>query len=239
MPDPSAFGASLAFALLAAVMLWFAFGTQRNIRRGNELLRWLQDGLPLLGQRTTLRWLGSSVVELRITEPQAPFREADLLIVLEPRDLGALWAFAHRRGRRDFLILRARLARPPRFRADLADAKSWTIGDVRHRWAGEDAGVTWTGTWGGTTFEARHDPAVRIEELRGWWERLAGVSGGVWRISVSPIVPQLELHLLPPADGLSSRRLMDAVREVARSAAPSDQQSGGSSPKARPTRRAM
>ncbi|MGH2384997.1 MAG: hypothetical protein ACRDGB_08125 [Candidatus Limnocylindria bacterium] len=222
MPDLPAFGASLAFALLAAVMLWFAFGTQRNIRRGNDLLRWLQDGLPLLGERTTLRWLGSSVVELRITEPEAPFRDAQLLIVLEPRDLGALWALAHRRGRRDFLIVRARLARAPRFRVDLADSQSWTMGDVRHRWAGEDAGTTWSGTWGGTTFEARHDPAVSIEELREWWELLAGVSGGVWRISVSPIVPQLELHLLPPPDGVSSRRLMEAVRDVARSVAPSE-----------------
>jgi hypothetical protein len=222
MPDLPAFAASLAFALLAAVMLWFAFGTQRNIRRGNDLLRWLQDGLPLLGERTTLRWLGSSVVELRIAEPEPPFREAQLLIVLEPRDLGALWALAHRRGRRDFLIVRARLARAPRFRVDLADPRSWTMGDVRHRWADEDVGVVWSGTWGGTMFEARHDPAVPIEELRGCWERLAGVSGGVWRISVSPIVPQLELHLLPPPDGVSSRRLVEAIRDVARRVAPSE-----------------
>lgn len=224
MPDLPALSASLGILLVAAVMLWFAFGTQRNIRRGNNLLRWLQDGLPLLGERTTLRWLGSSVVELRITEPEAPFREAQLLIVLEPRDLGALWALAHRRGRRDFLIVRARLARAPRFRVDLADPQSWTMGDLRHRWAGEDesAGDSWTGSWDGTTFEARHDPAVSIEEVRGWWERLAGVSGGVWRISISPIVPQFELHLLPPPDGGSSLRLMGAVREVARRVAPSD-----------------
>ena len=51
MPDLSALSASLAFALLVAVMLWFALGTQRNIRRGNGLLSWLQDGLPLLGER--------------------------------------------------------------------------------------------------------------------------------------------------------------------------------------------
>ena len=220
MPDLSAFGASLAIALLAAVMLWFAFGTQRNIRRGNALLGWLQDGLPLLGERTTLRWLGSSVVELRISQPEAPFREAELVVVLEPRDLGALWAFAHRRGRRDFLILRVRLARAPRFSADLADPKSWTMGDVRHRWAGEGSGSSWSGTWDGTALEARHDPTVKLEELRSWWEHLAGVSGGVWRISVSPTVPHLVLHLLPPPDGVSSLQLLRAVREVARQVAP-------------------
>ena len=220
MPDLSAFGASLAIALLATVMLWFALGTQRNIKRGNALLRWLQDGLPLLGERTTLRWLGSSVVELRISQPEAPFREAELLVVLEPRDLGALWALAHRRGRRDFLILRVRLVRPPRFNADLADPRSWTIGDVRHRWADERAGSSWSGTWEGTPLEARHDATVELDELRGWWKQLASVSAGVWRISVSPTVPHLELHLLPPADGISSLRLMGAVREVARQVAP-------------------
>lgn len=220
MPDLSALGASVAIALLVAVMLWFALGTQRNIRRGNDLLGWLQDGLPLLGARTTLRWLGSSVVELRITEPAAPFREAELLAVLEPRDLGALWAFAHRRGRRDFLILRVRLARAPRFSADVADPRGWTMGDVRHRWAGEQWGSSWSGTWNGTALEARHDAAARIDELRGWWASLASVSGGVWRISVRPTVPHLEIHLLPPPDGVSSLRLMEAVREVAREVAP-------------------
>ncbi|MGH2393136.1 MAG: hypothetical protein ACRDGH_06510, partial [Candidatus Limnocylindria bacterium] len=212
MPDLSTFGASLAIAMLAAVMLWFALGTQRNIRRGNALLTWLQDGLPLLGERTTLRWLGSSVVELRISQPEAPFREAQLLVVLEPRDLGALWALAHRRGRRDFLIVRVRLVRPPRFTADLADPRSWTIGDVRRRWAGEGERSSWSGTWDGTPLEARHDPTVQLDELRGWWKQLAGVSAGVWRISVSPTVPHLELHLLPPADGISSARLLGAVR---------------------------
>ena len=220
MPDLSAFGGSLAVALLVAVMLWFALGTQRNIRRGNALLGWLQDGLPLLGKRTTLRWLGSSVVELSIAQPEAPFREAQLLVVLEPRDLGALWAFAHRRGRRDFLIVRARLARAPRFSADLADPASWTMGDVRHRWASEGGGPSWSGTWHGTALEARHDATANLDELRGWWEQLARVSGGVWRISVSPIVPHLELHLLPPSDGVSSQRLLEAVRDVARQVAP-------------------
>lgn len=222
MPDLSALSASLAFALLVAVMLWFALGTQRNVRRGNVLLGWLQEGLPLIGQRTTLRWLGSSVVELRITQPEAPFREAHLLVVLEPRDLGALWALAHRRGRRDFLILRARLVRAPRFSADLADPASWTMGDVRHRWASERAASSWSGTWDGTALEARHDPTVKLEELRSWWEQLAGVSGGVWRISVSPTVPHLELHFLPPAEGANSLRLIQAVRELARQIARSE-----------------
>src|SRR5919198_4169854 len=91
--------AALLIALLV-VLLWFALGTRNNIRKGNDLLRWLQTGLPLLGRRTTLRWLGSSVAELQIANADAPFRDATVMVVLEPRDVGLLWAFARARGRR-------------------------------------------------------------------------------------------------------------------------------------------
>lgn len=216
MPDLSTLGASLVFVLLVGVMLWFALGTGRNIRRGNQLLTWLQEGLPLLGRRTTLRWLGSSVVQLGIPEPNAPFRELEAMVVLEPRDLGALWAVAHRRGRRDFLIFRGRLARAPRFSAEVGDPRSWTMGDLRHRWASDGTAPGWSGSWGTAPVEARHDPSVGLEELRAWWERLAAVSGGVWRFTVNPAAPQLEIHLLPPAEGVGSLRMVEVVRQVAR-----------------------
>src|SRR5918992_4382741 len=131
MPDPTVLIPGLLIALLAVVMVWFTIGTQRNISRGNRLLRWLADGLPALGPRTTLRWLGSSVAELRITQPRQPYREAVVMVVLEPRDLGALWAVARRRGRRDFLLLRLSLVRAPRWEADLIDPAAWTAGHRR------------------------------------------------------------------------------------------------------------
>src|SRR5206468_1204685 len=73
MPPLEAFGPTLAIGLILFVMLWFALGTQRNIRRGNALLEWLQGGLPIIGPRTTLRWLGSSAVELHVADAVAPF----------------------------------------------------------------------------------------------------------------------------------------------------------------------
>ena len=88
--------ALLTIALLV-VLLGFAFGTQRNVRRGNDLLRWLQEGLPLIGERTALKWLGSSAVQLDITKPKTPFSEAQVVVVLEPRDVGWLWAWARSR----------------------------------------------------------------------------------------------------------------------------------------------
>ncbi len=75
--------------LLAAVSVvvvgWFAAGTVFNIRKGTALMRWMQGGLPLLGERTTVRWLGSTAVEMVIRQAKAPFEQVTLVIFLEPR----------------------------------------------------------------------------------------------------------------------------------------------------------
>src|SRR3990172_3765450 len=83
-------------------MGWFAAGVVWNIRRGNAVLRWMQDGLPRLGEKTTLRWLGTSVVELTIHRAKAPFRQVEVLLVLTPRDVPWLWLLAVGRERPQF-----------------------------------------------------------------------------------------------------------------------------------------
>jgi hypothetical protein len=197
MPDPTAFLPALLLVLLVVVMLWFAFGTQRNISRGNRMLAWLQAGLPALGPRTTLRWLGSSVAELRITDPRPPYREALVMVVLEPRDLGALWALARTRGRRDFLVLRLSLVRAPRWKVDMVDPTAWTSGDHRRDDPLADVGESWTDATG-RTVQIHHDGRADLAALRGHWDRLGRQSGGAWRISVRSTVPHLEVHLLTP-----------------------------------------
>lgn len=180
--------------VLLAFLLWFALGTHRNIRRGNELLAWLQPGLPLFGPRTTLRWLGSSAVQLDITEPGAPFRGVGVTIVLEPRDLGWLWAFARVRGRRDFLILRGSLEGPPGFELE-AGGPGWTGRDRLER-------IDWTAwertEWGGGEVAVGHSPAAATAVMEAAWIELAAASGGVWRLSVRREEPHLEVHVLPP-----------------------------------------
>lgn len=214
MPDLETLAPGLLIATLAAVLLWFTFGTQANIRKGNRLLEWLQGGLSLLGHRTTLRWLGSSVAELRIVQPAAPFREATVMVVLEPRDLGAIWALSRSRGRRDFLILRLSLVRSPLYRADALDPRAWTAG---HLADGDPPAreSTWT-DGAGATVHLRYDPELDSERVRRLWERVARVSGGAWRVSVRPTVPHLEIHLLPPdPDAVSARALLEEVRDIA------------------------
>jgi hypothetical protein len=216
MPPLDAFLPSIAIGLILFVMLWFALGTQRNIRKGNEVLRWLQGGLPILGRRTTMRWLGSSAVELGIVEPAAPFREAQVVVVLEPRDVSLLWAFARWRGRRDFVIVRVSLVRPPRFGLDVRDPGGWTsrsdAPDNGHEVpTGERPTDDWPAQVAVTVGPGTADPAVRAT-----WEQLTEVSGGIWRLTVQPVVPHLEVHVRPPAlEGVSADRLLGPIRDLA------------------------
>lgn len=211
MSDVGAIGPAIALALLVVVMLWFTFGTQRNIRKGNEVLAWLQGGLPLLGRRTTLRWLGSSAVELTIVEPAEPVRDASVVIVLEPRDVGLLWAFARSRGRRDFMIVRLDLRRAPRFSADVGDQRGWT-GRLD-----EPEATARRSIWSDGVI-ADLGPGADEQLLRDAWQRLDKVTGGMWRLTIQPVVHHLEVHARPPdLATVPADRVVGAVLDVARS----------------------
>lgn len=209
MPPLEAFAPSIAIGLILFVMLWFALGTQRNIRKGNELLRWLQTGLPMLGRKATLRWLGSSAVELGIATAEAPFRDATVVVVLEPRDVSFLWAYARWRGRRDFIIVRANLRRAPRFSMDVGDPRGWT---GRPDAAEQDwRTVDWP-----DGCVALVGPGADETTVRSAWDRLGKASAGVWRLTVQPVVPHLEVHLRPPlTDRVASDRMLAPIRDLA------------------------
>jgi len=209
MPSLEGLGPAILVTLLLVVMLWFAFGTQRNIRRGNLLLRWLQDGLPLIGRRTTLRWLGSSAVELEIAHAEPPFRDATVLVVLEPRDVGLLWAWGRSRGRRDFLIVRTNLLRAPTFSLEVGDPRGWTgrLDATAEPWRVLD--------WPDGCV-ARATSGADAELARSAWRRLSEVSNGVWRLVIQPVVPHLEVHLRPPPDQrIPAQRVIEPIARLA------------------------
>jgi len=119
-------GLSVFVVVVIIVAGWFALGTHANVRKGHRLLDWLQSGLPLLGEKTTLQWLGSSVVHLKIEKANPPFRRAEVLIVLEPRDVPHLWLFSRLRGRRDLLIIRTELRTVPHMQVEILDPQAWS-----------------------------------------------------------------------------------------------------------------
>ncbi len=204
----------LTIALVALFMVWFAVGIQWNIRKGNTLMRWLQGGLPLLGRRTTLRWLGSSVVELKITQPEDPFLDAEVLIVLEPRDIGPLWGWGRLHGRRDFLILRARLEEPPQFELEAGDRRGWTGRDALRRLAWNE----WRHTdWGDTNLQVAYSGGRASEEAHRLWMEFQAASGGIWRLSIRRTTPHVEVHLMPPnITQVEAQRLLRMFVELSR-----------------------
>ena len=117
------------YILVVAVIVlmgWFAIGVIYNLRRGDALLKWMQDGLPGIGQKTTFRWLGTSVAELVIAHAKKPFRRLETLLVLKPRDIFWMTILAYFQGRDDIVIFRAQLTTAPLVDLELVDPKSWS-----------------------------------------------------------------------------------------------------------------
>ena len=205
--------AYVAILVLLVVLLVFTLGTRRNIQKGNDVLGWLQDGLPVLGRRTSFRWLGSSAVVLHIAEAADPFREAEVVIVMEPRDVMLWWVVSRRRGRRDFLILRGTLRGAPRFELEAGDRAGWTGGDRLRRDIGED----WErGAWGDASVTVSHTRNADTDAARRLWTDLGEASGGVWRLSVRSDRPHVEVHVVTPDATASSERLFRAFADLGR-----------------------
>jgi hypothetical protein len=134
---------SIVIIAVAIFMGWFALGMIYNLRRGDALLKWMQAGLPLIGQRTTFRWLGTSVAEMGIARAKRPFQRLETLLVLKPRDVFWMTILAFFQGRNDVLIFRAYLSTPPLLDLELADPKTWSgrtaLKQVSERgWEGTD-----------------------------------------------------------------------------------------------------
>lgn len=203
----------IAFVLVALVFLgWFAIGTQANVRRGNRVLRWLQNGLPLLGERTTLRWLGSSAVELTVQNALGPLRSAEVFIVLEPRDLPFLWWLFRARGRRDLLIVRGDLRAPPRFELEALDRHAWSARGIARSLRGDQ----WTpvamptGSPLVAYAQGRADPPAAVLPIVTLPELT------LVRLAVHRTAPNVEVQWeLRGLDRLDSRGVVQAVHRLA------------------------
>ncbi len=126
----SAVNISIYVMVAVVVVGWFAAGTHFNLHKGNAALKWLQDGLKLLGEKTSLRWLGSAALELKIQNAKDPFRQAEVVILLEPRDVPFTWLYYRLRGRRDLLIVRGQLRATPAFEFEALDPNAWSARGV-------------------------------------------------------------------------------------------------------------
>ena len=191
----------LLAAIAVLIVGWFAGGTVWNVRRGNAVLRWMQPALKALGDRTTVRWLGSTAVELVIADARPPFRSVTVVVFLEPRDMPWMWALSRRK---DTIIVRGELRAAPGADFEALDLESWSGRDALKK--ASDLPLRREGVFAGS--ESEFARAAGLQEI-------AARSGlPVRRLSVHRAVPHLVLHVDAPKEGASPGSLFDAVREL-------------------------
>ncbi len=197
--------------VVIAVVGWFAVGTQFNVRKGHKVLAWLQQGLKILGEKTTLRWMGSAAIELKIENAREPFRRVEVLAVLEPRDVAPVWWFHHARGRRDLLIARGDLRRRPGFEFELLDPKGWSARGVEQQLRSRNWDpVPLPGALPLAAYAAGNTPPAAA--------LLAAADVAhcpVVRLAIRREAPNLEVHwLLADAQKLFAQELMETLRRI-------------------------
>jgi hypothetical protein len=194
-----------------ALVAWFAAGTIWNVRRASALMRWMQDGLPLLGRRATVRWLGSSAVQLDIAEGAKPFARATVVLFLEPRDL-PWWPLSRARGRRDTLILRGTLRVAPRVELEAIEPASWSGRDALARiprgWLLRDAEA-------GQALAIHGADAEAVAHGEKLLALARDVGLDVRRLSVRGAEPHFQVHLAWPDAGSSARGLFECLARLA------------------------
>ena len=207
------------YILIAAVVIlmgWFAIGVIYNLRRGEALLKWMQNGLPVIGQKTTFRWLGTSVAELVIAHAKKPFRRLETLLVLKPRDVFWMTILAYFQGRGDIVIFRGQLTTAPLTDLELVDPKSWSGREVLKQFAERK----WeTRDYRGLVLMA---PAGLLDLAAKTLDRLAApmhkFSDYYVRLSLRREAARthLELHVPFPAfQSMDARGYFDALRQLA------------------------
>jgi len=198
-----------------ALVAWFAAGTIWNIRRGRLLMHWMQGGLPLLGERTTVRWLGSSAVEMVIRDGKPPFSGVTLVTFLEARDVPWMWALGRVRGRRDTLIIRGVLRQAPQREFEALDPASWS---------GREALARVPKEWLVRRPAAAGDIAVYYADAAALERADAllteAVSKGlvVRRLSLRRTEPHFQIHVALPEKSQPARSFFEAVQAIAKRA---------------------
>jgi hypothetical protein len=190
-----------------AIVAWFAAGTIWNVRTGRELMRWMEGGLPVIGERTTVRWLGSTAVELVIDQGKAEFSRAAVVIFLEPRDL-PWWPISRLSGRRDTLIIRGVLRRVPSFELEALDPASWSGRDALSRVPRQ-----WPVRGGGIAVHHENAAALATADALLALAEHGGMKVG--RLSVRRAEPHFQLHVRLPDRRQSARDFFEAVRALA------------------------
>jgi hypothetical protein len=132
----------LVLVLGAFLVSWYLVGNELMRRRGRALALWCKRSLDPLGGKQAVQWITLSTFRLDAEGLREPFQQASLTGLTEAWDVPMIWLANRMRGRRDMVLLRARLRRQPIWGLELYRPGSLLAADARHlareeRWSEE------------------------------------------------------------------------------------------------------
>jgi hypothetical protein len=203
---------TIALVLVLALLSWYLIGMQYNIRRGRRALKWLEQGLPIVGEKAALNWTGVSHVHVQIHKAKDPFRSADVLIDLVPREMPLWWIWRRGAAEKDTLIVRAQLRAAPRF--DLVSHSPHVRADEQLKRSGSGQ---WTPVQGGLANAMNADIRGTISPYAVNRLIVQTTLDGMilTRLIVHRSAPNLEVHyLLPHFEQVSPQRVFTSIHQL-------------------------
>ncbi len=108
-------GQQIVIAVSLVLVVWYLVFSFVNRKRGIAVYHWLREGVETLGPLADAGWVGSAASggRMAVTKALPPFQRVELIFLLQSREILPLWLFNLGRNKRDELILKAWLRRPP------------------------------------------------------------------------------------------------------------------------------
>ena len=207
------FANQAVIAFCALLVVWYVVGWQMNRRRGELLLNWVLQGLRAFSDQITVSRLGTSGFQVNVGKAQAPFKEIEATILLQPREILLLWILDLLRRRPDCLILKGTLRAWPRGEVEVMKKRGRLSG--RGLEGLDEEAWTRQETAGGLMIACRGEKGQ--QQVDAISPLLEGFSPRLLRLSLSKKTPHLLVSLsLAKLDEPSARLLFSSLQELAR-----------------------
>jgi hypothetical protein len=210
-------GQWLIIGVCIVLGLWFVAGTITNVRKVRTISKALQTALPKYGTVSAYRRLGNSGAQFIVEKAEAPFRQIEMVFLLEPRENLLLWLFERIRGRRDELMLRANLRNAPaqEIRLGRREDRQFKASVLKeqgkpYEWIEAPAGL-----------EVARRGATDTPMIKRLGKLMDRYGEAVRRVSIQPKEPHLTVRVRLSAEGeKSAATLLEAVGETLQSSSP-------------------
>jgi len=203
--------------LCVVLGFWFLVGYLFNRQKVRTISGAVEAALKKYGRVSAIRRLGNSGVQFIVEKAETPFRQIELVFLLEARENPFLWLTERIRGRRDELVLRANLRTAPAQEICLVESqdrefKARLLGEAEkpYDWIAAPAGLEMARRG------AKDD--VMVERLARF---LDGFGNAVRRVSIQSKEPHLTVRAKLSTDGvMSAEGLLAAIRNVVHRSGP-------------------